>query len=173
MLFPCCTVIDCLWISPADNREGRSSLLSLSMVTESESCSVLYDSLQPQGLYSPWNFPGQNTGVGCLSFLPGIFPTQDWTGVSCLPWCLMPNKWVDKLYSFFCCLYTGCYWHLMSLKWLTLISSQRVHMKKQKQIGEYIVHFASVFPAQEAYDFISWWVDSSSCFHIFLAYWGH
>ena len=46
-------------------------------------------------------------------------------------------------------------------------------MKKQKQIGEYIVHFASVFPAQEAYDFISWWVDSSSCFHIFLAYWGH
>ena len=22
------------------------------------------DSLQPQGLYSPWNYPGQNTGVG-------------------------------------------------------------------------------------------------------------
>ena len=26
--------------------------------------------------YSPWNFPGQNTGVGSLSFLQGIFPTQ-------------------------------------------------------------------------------------------------
>ena len=34
------------------------------------------DSLQPRGLYSPWNSPGQNTGVGRLSLLPGIFPTQ-------------------------------------------------------------------------------------------------
>ena len=34
------------------------------------------DSLQPQGLYPPWNSPGQNTGVGDLSLLPGIFPTQ-------------------------------------------------------------------------------------------------
>ena len=28
------------------------------------------------GLYSPWNSPGQNTGVSSLSFLQGIFPTQ-------------------------------------------------------------------------------------------------
>ena len=28
------------------------------------------------GLCSPWNSPGQNTGVGCLSILQGIFPTQ-------------------------------------------------------------------------------------------------
>src|SRR5574341_175141 len=34
------------------------------------------DSLQPHGLYSPWNSPGQNTGMGSLSFLQGIFPTQ-------------------------------------------------------------------------------------------------
>ena len=27
-------------------------------------------------LYSPWNSPGQNTGVGSLSFLQGIIPTQ-------------------------------------------------------------------------------------------------
>ena len=27
-------------------------------------------------LYSPWNSPGQNTGVGRLSLLQGIFPTQ-------------------------------------------------------------------------------------------------
>ena len=26
--------------------------------------------------YSPWNSPGQNTGVGSLSLLQGIFPTQ-------------------------------------------------------------------------------------------------
>ena len=32
--------------------------------------------LQPHGLYSPWNSPGQNTGGGSLSLLQGIFPTQ-------------------------------------------------------------------------------------------------
>ena len=34
------------------------------------------NSLQPHGLYHPWNSPGQNTGVGSLSLLQGIFPTQ-------------------------------------------------------------------------------------------------
>ena len=29
------------------------------------------DSLLPHGLYSPWNSPGQNTGVGSFSFLQG------------------------------------------------------------------------------------------------------
>ena len=38
--------------------------------------SVVSDSLRPHGLYSPWNSLGQNTGVGSLSFLQGIFPTQ-------------------------------------------------------------------------------------------------
>ena len=32
--------------------------------------------LQPHGLYSPWNSPGQNTEMGSLSLLQGIFPTQ-------------------------------------------------------------------------------------------------
>ena len=41
-----------------------------------ESPSVVSDSLWPRGLYSPWNSPGQNTGVGSLSLLQGIFPTQ-------------------------------------------------------------------------------------------------
>ena len=34
------------------------------------------DSLRPHGLYSPWNSPGQNTRVGSLSIVQGIFPTQ-------------------------------------------------------------------------------------------------
>ena len=34
------------------------------------------DSLRPHGLYNPWNSPGQNTGVGSLSLLQGIFLTQ-------------------------------------------------------------------------------------------------
>ena len=32
--------------------------------------------LRPYGLYSPWNYPGQDTGVGNPSLLQGIFPTQ-------------------------------------------------------------------------------------------------
>ena len=38
----------------------------------SESHSVVSDSLQPHGLYSPWNSPGQNTGVGSRYLLQGI-----------------------------------------------------------------------------------------------------
>ena len=46
------------------------------MWCESESCSVVSYSLQPHGLYSPWNSPGQNTDVGSLSLLQGYVPTQ-------------------------------------------------------------------------------------------------
>ena len=46
------------------------------LLTESESRSVMSDSLRPHGPYSPWNSPGQNTGVCSLSLLYGIFPTQ-------------------------------------------------------------------------------------------------
>ena len=48
---------------------------SPSHATESESHSVMSDSLRPHGLY---NSPGQNMGVGSLSLLQGIFPTQGW-----------------------------------------------------------------------------------------------
>ena len=39
----------------------------------SEICSVALDFLRPHGLYSPWNSPGQNNGVGSLSLFQGIF----------------------------------------------------------------------------------------------------
>ena len=45
-------------------------------VGESESHSVVSDSLRPHGLYSPWNSLGQNTRVGSLSLLQQIFLTQ-------------------------------------------------------------------------------------------------
>ena len=49
---------------------------STSLIIESESHSVVSDSLRPHGLYSLWDFPRQNTGVGSLSLLQGIFPIQ-------------------------------------------------------------------------------------------------
>ena len=36
----------------------------------------LCPTLRAHGLYSPWNSPGQNTGMGSLSLLQEIFPTQ-------------------------------------------------------------------------------------------------
>ena len=42
----------------------------------SESHSIVSDSLWPHELYSSWTSPGLNTGVGSLSLLQGIFPTQ-------------------------------------------------------------------------------------------------
>ena len=35
-----------------------------------------FPALGAHGLYSPWNSPGQNAGVGSLSLLRGIFPSQ-------------------------------------------------------------------------------------------------
>ena len=43
---------------------------------ESESHSIMSYSLRPQQLQSSGNSPGQNTGVGSLSLLQGISPTQ-------------------------------------------------------------------------------------------------
>ena len=59
----------------------------------SESRSVVSDSLQPNGLYSPWNSPGQNTGMCSLYLLQGIFPTQG----SNL--CLLHCRWILCLLS--------------------------------------------------------------------------
>ena len=49
---------------------------------ESESVSLVSNSLR---LYTPWNSPGQNTGVGSLSLLQEIFPTQEsnWGHLHC------------------------------------------------------------------------------------------
>ena len=56
--------------------EGAAWVECLRGSWESESRSVVSDSLRPRGLYSLWNFPGQNTGVGSLSLLQGNFLTQ-------------------------------------------------------------------------------------------------
>ena len=50
--------------------------MNLFLFKWSESHSVMSSSLRPHGLYRPWNSPGQNTGVGSLSLLQGIFPTK-------------------------------------------------------------------------------------------------
>ena len=79
-----------LWVKWSENRSGVSDSLRAhglcsppcpwnsqgKNTCESESCSVVFDSLRPHWLYSPWNSPGQDSGVGSYSLLQGIFPTQ-------------------------------------------------------------------------------------------------
>ena len=58
-----------------DDQLGQSRTSQLPYLCEmkvTQSCLTL----RPHGLHSPWNSPGQNTGVGSLSLLQGIFPTQ-------------------------------------------------------------------------------------------------
>ena len=53
--------------------------------SESESHSVMSNSLQPHGLYHPWNSSGQNTGVGvAFPFSKGSCQLRDQTQVSCI-----------------------------------------------------------------------------------------
>ena len=53
--------------------KAHEKMLNITNNCKSESHSVDSNSLQPHGLYSPWNSPGQNTGD---PFLQRIFPTQ-------------------------------------------------------------------------------------------------
>ena len=43
-------------------RRSSKSILKEKKESESESCSVVSDSLRPHGQFSPWNSPGQNWG---------------------------------------------------------------------------------------------------------------
>ena len=81
------------WNSPGQNtREGSCSLLQGIFPKQGSNpglphCRQILYQLSHKGsprilewiaypFYSPWNSPGQNTGVGSLSLLQGIFPTQ-------------------------------------------------------------------------------------------------
>ena len=90
---------------------GLISLYLAITTCESESRSVFSDSLWLHGLYSPWNSLGQNTGVGSLSLLQGIFPTQG--SNQSLPHC----TWI--LYNL--------WFHLNKPSSLTILEANHVH----------------------------------------------
>ena len=78
-----------MMVSPSSSLELDYYWLILSPLLRIHACSspatmsscesrpVTSDSLQPHGLYSPWNSLGQNSGVGSLSLLQGIFPNPE------------------------------------------------------------------------------------------------
>ena len=51
-------------------------------ISDTVKVKVASQSLLPHRRYSPWNSPGQDTGVGSLSLPQGTSQTRDWTQVS-------------------------------------------------------------------------------------------
>ena len=70
---------------------------SIKQLVKVKSCSIMSNSLKPHGPDSQWNSTGQNTGVGSLSFLQGLFPTQG--SNTCSPHCrrILCQLQVDSL----------------------------------------------------------------------------
>ena len=67
-------------------REIKRSRVKCSYCSSSEGHSVVSDSLQPYGLYSSWNSPGQNTRVPSVDLPnPGIEPKSPSLHVDSLP----------------------------------------------------------------------------------------
>ena len=65
------------WETARQNTEVCSACTHRQGDYESQRHSVMSNSLPPHGLYRPWSPPGQNSGVGSLFLLQGIFPTQE------------------------------------------------------------------------------------------------
>ena len=84
-------------------------------VKAAQSCPTLYDAMDYT--YSPWNSPGQNTGVGSISLLEEIFPTKRLNpGLPHSRWILTTNKTPCLLfYVFFS---HSCFLkHYFQIKW--------------------------------------------------------
>ena len=77
-----CDILSKVWAAqtagwPVSTPVSKPPSNTLKGESTGEGCSVTSDSLWPHGLYRSWNSSGQNIGVGSLSFLQRIFPTQD------------------------------------------------------------------------------------------------
>ena len=81
-----------LFVSGGQSIRASASVLSMNKVKVkvkvAQSCPTLCN---PYGLYSPWNSPGQNTGIGSYSLLQRTFPTQ----VSCIAGGLF-TSWTNR-----------------------------------------------------------------------------
>jgi len=67
--------LGCSWMLSWGKSTVQFPFLKL-FILYCESHSFVSNSLRPHGFYSPWNSPGQNTGVGSLSLSPGDLPNS-------------------------------------------------------------------------------------------------
>ena len=76
-----CDILSKVWAAqtagwPVSTPVSKPPSNTLKGESTGEGCSVTSDSLWPHGLYRSWNSSGQNIGVGSLSLLQVIVPTQ-------------------------------------------------------------------------------------------------
>ena len=108
--------------------------------------------LRPQGLYSSWNSPGQNTGVGGLSLLQGVFPTQG--SNPGLPHCKQ-------------IIYQLSHWRsIRILEWVAyLCSSTSSQPRNQTQISCIAGRFFTSWATREALKTYDWTIFSEYIFN--------
>ena len=76
-----CDILSKVWAAqtagwPVSTPVSKPPSNTLKGESTGEGCSVTSDSLWPHGLYRSWNSSGQNIGVGSLSLLQVMVPTQ-------------------------------------------------------------------------------------------------
>ena len=102
--------------------------------------------VRPYGLYSPWNSPGQNTGVGSCSLLQGIFPTQG------LNLSLLPCRWSPALQV------NSLPFETEELGGLQSMGSQRVSHNWMIELACMQAIFHCVYVPHLLYPFICRWI---------------
>ena len=115
-------------------------------------------------VYSPWNSPGQNTGVGSLSLLQGVFPTQGSNpGLPHCRWILyqLSHQGSPRILEWVACpISRGSSWprNLSRVSciagrfftnWAMREDQPRQYIKKQKH------YFANKVPSSQSYGFSS------------------
>ena len=104
-------------------------------------CPTLCD---PMVTYSPWNSPGQNIGMGSISLLQGIFPTQWWNPD--LPHCRqilyqLSHKWSPRI-----------------LEWVAYpFSSRSSRPRNQTRVPCIAGGFFTSWTTREVVRIMSWW----------------
>ena len=131
--FPCCLIYFPNFVQVSHFLTWNSS-----MVSSAQSHSVMSNSLWPHGLY---NSPSQNTGVGSISLIQGILPTQGLN--SGLPHCrqtlywlslsLRPNQSLIHLF-----------WHLLCPRGQTLFSHWGLSWSQDRHKKELRYHICKL-----------------------------
>ena len=110
-------------------------------VKVTQSCLTLWDAMD----YHPWNPPGQNTGVGSLSLLQGIFPTQG-SNPGLLHCSRILYQLSHKGSPEMLTLYTDpkyCHIHTSVTQWIAIIlaSSNCIHLHSHIRMSDGILCF--------------------------------
>ena len=100
-------------------------------------------------LYSPWNSPGQNSGVGNLSLLQGVFPTQGLNpGLPYCRWILYQLRYQKKL---------GNMKKQSTKRWYSYEYRRKSYIKNYKHLLHNQVYLHKIYELMRTYQIINSW----------------